>query len=337
MDEHNNEQINEQVNEQNHEQDCNQNNNQNYEQNNYQQYYHQNIQKKPAGKPRGRFLRIWGPFLLKLLIVYAVSSIFIAVLMGQYFESTIGLDTQVIAEFMAVEENYYDVLNEVMNRATPYTTIMEGLAALITIPVMLFFFFRDRARDKINGVKEAKKAPLWTYIAVVLMSVALCMGINNLLYISNLISLSSAYEQTMEALYSPSLGVQILCLGILIPVCEELVFRGLMYKRLREYSGFVVAMLYTAAVFSFMHINVVQAVYAFVMAVVFAFIYEKYGSVKAPIVAHISANIAAVLATHYELFNWIMADKMRSGGLTVLCAAIAASMYVFIQRMEDEI
>lgn len=329
MDEQNNEQINEEINEHNDEQN-------NY-QNNYQQYYRQNVPKKPVEKPKRRFLYFWGPFLLKLLIVYAVSCIFVAVLMGQYFESTIGLDTVVISEYMAVEENYYDTLNEVMNRAVPYTTIMEGIAAFITIPIMLFLFFRDRTREKIKGVTQVKKAPLWTYIAIVLMSVALCMGINNLLFISNLASLSTAYEETMEALYTPSLGIQIVCLGILIPICEEMVFRGLMYKRLREYSGFIGAMLYSAIVFSFMHVNVVQAIYAFFMAVVFAFVYEKYGSVKAPIVAHISANIAAIFATQYELFDWIMADQMRSGVLTVLCAAIAASMYVFIQRMEDEI
>ncbi len=307
------------------------------EQNNYQQYYQQNTPKQPVERPRRRFLYIWGPLLLKLLIVYVVSSIFVAVLMGQYFEGTIGLDTQAIAEYMAVEDNYYDVLNEVMNRAVPYTTIMEGLAALITIPILILFFKRDRARDRVRGVVEAKKAPLWTYIAVVLMSIALCLGINNLLFISNLASLSSAYEETMEALYTPSLGVQILCLGILVPVCEELVFRGLMYKRLREYSGFIVCMLYTAVVFSFMHVNIVQAVYAFFMAVVFAFVYEKYASVKAPVIAHIAANVTAVLATHFNLFDWIMADQLKAGVFTVACAAIAASMYVFIQRMEDEI
>lgn len=310
------------------------------EQNNYQQYYQQNKPEQknpqqPMGRPKSRFLRIWGPFLLKTLIVYTVSCIFVAVLMGQYFEATTGLDTVAIGEYMAVEENYYNVMNEVMQRATPYTTIMEGIAALITIPIMMLMFFRDRARDKMNGAVEVKKAPLWTYAAVILMSVALCLGINNLLFISNLASLSSGYEQTMEALYSPSLGVQIVCLGILVPLCEEMVFRGLMYKRLREYSGFVVAMLYSAFVFSFMHLNIVQAVYAFFMAVVFAFVYEKYGSVKAPVLAHISANVAAVFATHYNLFDWVMADAMRSGLVTVMCAFVSACMYVFIQRMED--
>ena len=138
------------------------------EQNNYQQYYQQKPSQKPAGKPKRRFLRIWGPFLLKLLIVYVVSCTFVAVLMGQYFESTIGLETPVIAEYMAVEENYYNVLNEVMNRAAPYTTFMEGLAALITIPFMLLMFHRDRVRDKINGVVEMKKAELTIFSLLVI-------------------------------------------------------------------------------------------------------------------------------------------------------------------------
>lgn len=305
------------------------------EQNNYQQEYQQNNPQKPPVRPKGRFLRIWGPFLLKSLIVYVVSCVFLAVLMGDYFEATIGLDTAVIQEYMSVEDNYYNVFNEVMNRAVPYTTIMEGLAALITIPILLFLFYRDKMRYKMNGVAAVKKAPLWTYTAVVVMSVALCLVINNLLFISNLASLSASYEHTMEALYSPSLGVQIVCLGILVPICEELTFRGLMYKRLREYSGFKTCMFYTAIVFSLVHMNIVQAVYAFIMAVVFAFIYEKYGSLKAPIAAHISVNVAAVLATQYKLFDWIMAEQMRAMILTVASAAIAATMYVFVQRMDE--
>jgi len=307
------------------------------EQHNYEQYYqNQAPSQKPTGRPKRTFLRIWGPLLLKLLIVYVISVIFAAVLMGQYFQTTIGLDAEAIRKFMAVEENYNKVYYEMMEQSIQYTTIMEGLAALITIPILVFMFHKDRIREKAAGIIQMKKQPAWRYIAVILMSAALCMGINNLFFISNLVSLSTAYEETMAALYTPSLAVQIICLGILVPVCEELVFRGLMYKRLREYTGFISAMIYTAFVFAFAHINLVQAVYAFAMALVFAFLYEKYGSVKAPIIAHITANIFSVLATHFKTFDWIMADSMRGGVITVACATIAASMYVFIQRMDDE-
>jgi len=253
------------------------------EQHNYQEYYKRQPE-QPVKRPRGRLLRIWGPLLIKFLIVYIVSVLFAAVMMGQYFESTVGLDTQSMNEFLAVEENYTELYNEIWAKSIQYMTPMEGLAALLTIPIMLFMFYRDRVRERLAGIVPAEKTKLWKYIAIIFMAAALCIGINNLLFISNLASLSSAYEETMTALYSPSFGIQLLCLGIIIPICEELVFRGLMYKRLREYSGFVGATIYSALVFSFVHVNLVQAVYAFFMAVVFAFLYEKYGSVKAPIV-----------------------------------------------------
>lgn len=305
------------------------------EQHNYEEYYKRTPQ-TPVEKPKRRFLRIWGPLLIKFLIVYAVSVIFSAVLMGQYFEKNVGLDTQAINDYMAVEENYSKLYYEIMEKSIEYMTPVEGFAALITIPVLLFMFCKDRRKEKMEGIVPAEKAKLWKYFAVVLMAGALCIGLNNLLIISNLASLSSEYEETMKALYTSPLGLQIICLGIIIPICEELVFRGLMYKRMREHTGFVTAMLYSATVFSVIHANFVQALYAFVMAVVFTFVYEKYGSIKAPILAHIVANIFSVFATEYKLFEWLITDPMRAGIVTVACATIAASMYVFIQRMNEE-
>jgi len=283
-----------------------------------------------------RFLRIWGPLLIKFLIVYVVSAIFSAFVMGQYFESTVGLDSLAISEFMTSEENISELYNYVWEKSVQYVTPMEGLAALITIPVMALLIRKDRKKERNSGVVPVKKVKYWKYGAVALMSAALCIGMNNLFFISNLTSLSAEYEETMEALYSTGFAMQILCLGILVPVCEELVFRGLMYKRMRENAGFVWAMIYTAIVFSFVHVNIVQAIYAFVMAVVFAFVYEKYGSLTAPVIAHVVANVVAVLATEYQMFEWVMADSMRAGMITVACAFVASSMYVFIQRMEDE-
>jgi len=270
-----------------------------------------------------------------MLIVYIVSIIFMTALMGRYFAENVGMDSQMIMEYMSVEENYYRVQNDVLAEAVPYTTIMEGIAAFLTLPILFYMFFKDRMKEKMMGIAGMKKAALWKYPAIIILSTALCIGINNLLFISNLASLSEQYTETMEVLYTPTLGIQIICLGILTPLCEEMVFRGLMYKRLREYSGYVYAMLMSAFVFSFSHMNIVQTVYAFFMAVVFAFHYEKYGSVKAPVISHVTANTVAIFATEYKLFDWVLADQMRVMVLTVVCAAVAATMYVFIQRMDE--
>ena len=158
------------------------------------------------------------------------------------------------------------------------------------------------------GIVPNRKAPLWKYAAVVLMSLTLCLGLNNLINIGNLAASDEAYTQTIQALYSAAFPVQIVCLGILVPISEELVFRGLLFQRLRERGTFLQAALYSALVFGLMHMNMVQNLYGYILGMMLAYVYEKYGSVKAPILAHMTMNLLSVTATkilfqHFNLFN----------------------------------
>ena len=73
-----------------------------------------------------------------------------------------------------------------------------------------------------------------------------CARGNNLLLLSNLSEVSEGYKQASEMLYTPSLPVQIICLGIVIPIMEELIFRGLLFKCLREVMPMVPAVIYSA-------------------------------------------------------------------------------------------
>ena len=76
--------------------------------------------------------------------------------------------------------------------------------------------------------------------------------------------------------------------------------------------------------------------YGFFMGMLLAYLYEKYGSVKAPILGHITANLLSVVGTNYNLFGWLMKEPMRMGIVTVACASLAATAFVWIQRIEAE-
>ena len=161
------------------------------------------------------------------------------------------------------------------------------------------------------------------------------LGLNNLIEISGVAKVSAGYEDTMNALYAASLPMQVLCLGILIPVCEELVFRGLMFRRLRQGGSFLAAALYSSFVFGFLHVNMVQMLYGFILGFTFCYLYEKYGSVKAPIFAHIASNVLSVFLTELDAMDWMAADPVRIGVITVVCASAASTMYILIQRIEE--
>ena len=98
-----------------------------------------------------------------------------------------------------------------------------------------------------------------------------------------------------EALFASSLPVQIFSLVFMAPLTEELIFRGLVYRRMREILPAGVSVLLAALIFSLYHGNVIQAVFAFPMALILGLLMEKKRSLVFPVLFHAGANLAAVL------------------------------------------
>ncbi|MGN1166308.1 MAG: DUF2275 domain-containing protein [Lachnospiraceae bacterium] len=297
-------------------------------------------------KPENRFTRIWGPLFIKWGISLVVS--FVAVVIFEMIvlmrESGMDIATmqdtaklqEIMQQYMSSTSATMEFSNEIMQEFMKYSTPVEGVAALITIPIMLFMFHKDRVKEKLSGFVPNKKASLVKYGLVLIMMAAITIGVNNLMQIGGLMDASEEYEQTMSGLYSASIPMQLLCLGFLVPVCEELVFRGLMFRRIRQANSFLKAALYTSLVFGFLHMNMVQMIYGFLLGMIFCYLYEKYGSVKAPVFAHMTANIVAVFMTYFHALDWMAEDPMRIGVITIICASVASSMYVLIQRIDEK-
>ena len=278
-----------------------------------------------------RIWHLWGPIVIKWAIAISVSMISSGIFTMMYMVA--HQDMSMAA--MQSEEQMMNLYDSIMEQFIGFSTAIEGVAAFVTIPVMLVLFHKDRVRERMTGFIPNKKAPLWKYAAGLLMALAMSLGLNNLIIIGNLSDISDSYQATMEAFYASSLPVQIIVLGILMPMSEELVFRGLLFKRLRERGTYLQSALYSALVFGFMHMNLVQMMYGFVLGMMLAYFYEKYGSVKAPIAAHIAMNLLSVFATKFELLDWLIEDHMRIGIVTVACAFVASTMFVLVQRIDE--
>ncbi len=279
-----------------------------------------------------RIWRLWGPIVIKWAIGIGASMIAMGVLTMMYMM----VNQDAVMAATQNEDLMMKLYDKIMEQYIGCSTVIEGVAAVITIPIMLVFFHKDRVNEKVTGFVPNKKAPLWKYTAALLMALALSLGLNNLIIIGNLSDMSESYQATMEAFYSSPLAVQLLVLGILVPLNEELIFRGLLFKRLREKGTYMQAALYSALVFGLMHMNLVQMIYGFILGMMLTYLYEKYGSVKAPAAAHMAMNILSVLATEFHLLDWLAEDKMRIGMITVACAFVASTMFVLIQRIEEK-
>ncbi|MBE5971126.1 MAG: CPBP family intramembrane metalloprotease [Lachnoclostridium sp.] len=102
------------------------------------------------------------------------------------------------------------------------------------------------------------------------------------------------YESVEQNLLSGTLWLQLLVLLGASPLLEEFFFRGVLYGRIKEWTDARKAMLITALGFGLYHANLSQGIYGFFMGLFLAWSMERFQTVKAPIIVHISANLAAI-------------------------------------------
>ena len=87
-----------------------------------------------------------------------------------------------------------------------------------------------------------------------------------------------------------SIWATIIFEGILSPIIEEILFRGVMLNKLRTY-GDKIAIITTALLFGLFHENFSQFFYAVGLGVVFAYVTLKTGTIKYSIGLHIMINM----------------------------------------------
>ncbi len=101
------------------------------------------------------------------------------------------------------------------------------------------------------------------------------------------------------------LGLMAFAAVIAAPFCEEVVFRGYLYPVTKRFAGPWAAGICSALVFAAAHGSVVALLPLFVFGCLLAFVYEKTGSLWAPIAVHLCFNGATVAiqmaARHYHL------------------------------------
>ena len=85
--------------------------------------------------------------------------------------------------------------------------------------------------------------------------------------------------------------------GILTPFIEEMIFRGIVWHRLRRGFSPLQAALISAALFGAAHENILQGIYAFVMGMVFALGYEVTRRFEVPFLLHCTCNLAVLAAS----------------------------------------
>lgn len=281
------------------------------------------------------FWSLAGPLLIYMGIQLAVqTAVYLVISMPYILQAYAGV---MKGETLPTMEEWFRTCMEALEPAfeilAAHQVEIAGVTALVTFVLTIPLFLKDRKLEKMCGIPAVGKVPLQGYGLIVLFGAAGCIAATCLMAMAQLVIYDPKYQQTAEVMYAAGIPLQILYLGIVIPVGEELMFRGILFKRFRERQGFWYSAICSSIFFAFMHTNTIQTVYAFLLGLMLSYLYEKFGSFKAPALLHIVMNTGSVLVTELGGFNWIGADPMRMAAATIGGAFICSVVFVMIQRM----
>lgn len=187
----------------------------------------------------------------------------------------------------------------------------------------------QRKNFGMDAMRFGQERNLWTAGRNVLAVLVVATGghvVSTLIGISGMSNLFTGYtENAAPAFQGQNPVLLIVATVILGPIAEEITFRGMTYRRIRYYLGSVPAMLLSSALFGLYHGNVIQFVYAFIVGLLLAWIYEKSASLRLCVAAHMAVNLWAILA---DLLSRYISGAAAVGIVAAEAVAAVAGLIV---------
>ena len=131
------------------------------------------------------------------------------------------------------------------------------------------------------------------FLLLMLTVLALGVVIEPLTYF---IPMPEAVKQLFESIFNNSSTADlVLSTCILAPLCEEFFCRGLMTRGMAQHGSAKKAIIWSAVIFAVIHMNPWQSIPAFVIGLLFGWVYYRTGSLWATIFMHCVNNTISVI------------------------------------------
>lgn len=199
--------------------------------------------------------------------------------------------------------------------------ISEGI---IMIPALLFVAC---SKERLRDVAAIHKIRIPTIFLAVLYIILL----GPLVTLCNMVTMlfvDNTATEILSLVSEISIGRMFFFVGLLAPVCEEIVFRGILYTGFRKNGSPMQAILWTAVLFGLFHMNLNQMVYAAVLGVALGLLREATGNIWSGIICHISLNSYSVFM--YYLQNVLSAEELSEAESVLTQEALTTAIGVYL-------
>ena len=209
------------------------------------------------------------------------------------------------------------------------------LSASLFIAVIAWYYFRKQRTvrppyrfDRINEYQIFLGLMMGigcVFLSQLILTIVESIGILNFDNLEN-------YEQLIASMIGQSpTWLVLLAVGIVAPIAEELLFRGLVFHMFNRHVNIKVALVIQGLLFGAFHMNLVQGVYASVLGIVLGIAYILTGNLWIPILMHVVNNTVALLLPEV----W-MNDPLISAGLMGLLLLVPLGLWLLYKSNSEK-
>ena len=151
-----------------------------------------------------------------------------------------------IGIYYVVSSLMYFVLGLFLGDGQQTYMLRQLICSAATIPATMSFYKQDKiAEQVVYGTEKEKLDTKWLRDAVLAAAGAVTLGIavNELIAMTPLVQMSEGFQEANESFFAGTVVFELLGSCLVIPIAEELLFRGVVYKRLKLYFGVTPALI----------------------------------------------------------------------------------------------
>lgn len=260
-----------------------------------------------------RAWRIISPVVFYLIIERIVGFLInFYYIMGRLDEDTAWSD--------ALENQLYQEIYELQN---DHAIFISGVVAVLCI--FAFYPMVKKEWTKRSYRIEPLKACRLKYFYVAAVSIGFTIAVNLIINAWGMFKHDFDFAKLSQMIYSESIWMQFLVIGFIVPLCEELIFRGVIYERIIQSGSQRWAMILTSIIFAFFHGTWIQILYAFCFSFLLIYAYHRCGTFFAPVLFHILSNMSSLILRQFPPLSTmgysigiVIFAMLGTGGLYIL-------------------
>lgn len=167
---------------------------------------------------------------------------------------------------------------------------------IVLLPAAFGVLLAKENLIKLTGFRKIKMSSVF----MIILFTFLCMPLVTLINAVSMLFVDNAVAAVSSDILEAPFMAMFLIMGILGPLNEELVCRGVFYQGYKRSGTIMQAMLLSALLFALMHMNFNQAAYAFAIGIIAVLLVEATGSIWSSVLLHVTINAQQVCLMYIE-------------------------------------